>query len=83
MDKIIIDYPYLIKIYLASDDINIAIPIDIIEIKSPSDKAASLILKHKKQIAIVVNNKGDRQEIRLRKQLLTMWRSLTLDCAGG
>jgi hypothetical protein len=65
-DKVKIDYPFLIKIYLDSDDKNIAIPIDIIEIKSPIDKVASLVLKNKKQLAIVENNKGDKQEIRIK-----------------
>jgi len=65
-DKVKIDYPYLIKIYLDTDDKDIAIPIDIIEVKSPDDKVASLILKNKKQIAIVENNKGDKQEIRIK-----------------
>jgi hypothetical protein len=65
-DKVKIEYPYLIKIYLDADDKDIAIPIDIIEVKAPDDKVASLILKNKKQIAIVENNKGDRQEIRIK-----------------
>lgn len=65
-EKVKIECPYLIKIYLESDDKTIAIPIDVIEVKSPNDKIASLILKNKKQIAVVENNKGDRQEIRLK-----------------
>lgn len=65
-DKVKIDYPCLVKIYLESDDKNIAVPIDVIEIKSPNDKVASLILKNKKQIAIIENNRGERQEIRIK-----------------
>ncbi|OYU96998.1 MAG: hypothetical protein CFE21_01540 [Bacteroidetes bacterium B1(2017)] len=64
-EKVTIAYPYLIKIYLATDDIAIAVPIDIIELKSPNEKVASLILKHKKQIAIAENNKGEQQIIKL------------------
>lgn len=65
-DKITIDYPYLIKIYLANEDTKIAVPIDIVEVKSANDKIASVILKHKKQIALVTNNKGDLQILKLK-----------------
>jgi len=65
-DKIKIDYPYLIKIYLTSDDIISAIPIDIVEIKSKSQRTASLVLKRKKQIAIANNSQGDSQTIKLK-----------------
>ncbi len=65
-DKIKIDYPYLLKIYLETDDISIAVPIDIIEVKSANDKVASVIYKHKKQIAVAINNKGGRQVLHLK-----------------
>lgn len=65
-DKIKIDYPYLIKIYQKTDDIDTAVPIDVIEIKSKESKVASLVFTNKKQIAVAINNKGDKQVIELK-----------------
>lgn len=64
-DKITIDYPYIIKIYFAGEDLNTAVPIDVVEIKSAEDKTASVVFKKKKQIAVVVNSKGERQVLRV------------------
>ncbi|HTN16083.1 MAG TPA: hypothetical protein VL092_00270, partial [Chitinophagaceae bacterium] len=58
--KIHISYPVLIKVYLASDTEE-AIPLDIIELKDPSD-ARSLILRRKhKHRVVCMNPKGEKQ----------------------
>lgn len=67
-EKIKIEYPYLIKVYLENEDLNNAVPIDIIEIKSASEQTASLIYKNKKQMAVVENAKGERQMIQIGKK---------------
>lgn len=63
--KIKIDYPYLILIYQSTDDKRVAVPLDVIEIKSPADKKASLVLKHVSQVAVIISSKGERQELQI------------------
>lgn len=65
-DKVKIDYPCLIKIYLATDDKSTAVPIDVVEVKSANEKVASVILKRRKHVAVVVNGKGEQQEFPVR-----------------
>lgn len=65
-DKISIAYPCLVKIYLATEDTAVAVPIDVVEITSPTEKVASLAYKHKRQVAVILNPKGEMQVIQIR-----------------
>ena len=64
--KIHLPYPYLLKIYNMTDNTNEAVPIDIIEIKSKSDKKASLLQRKQKHIAIAESASGSKQILNLK-----------------
>lgn len=64
--KIKIGFPCLVKTYLANEDINIAVPFDVIELKSPEDETAILTSKNKKHKLVVQNQKGETQIIEIR-----------------
>ncbi len=59
-------YPYLLKIYNISDNIDEAVPIDIIEIKSKMDKKASLLQRKQKHIAVAESVNGSKQIVYLK-----------------
>ena len=59
--KIKVNYPCLVKVYLETDDLSHAVPIDVIEITAPDTPKASLIYKKKRQIAVVTAADGEVQ----------------------
>lgn len=59
--KIKVGYPCLVKIYLETDDLRLAVPIDVIEISSADQPKASLVYKRKKQVAVVTSTDGQVQ----------------------
>ena len=64
--KVKIAFPCLLKVYLASDDRKVAVPIDVVELKSAADQVASVLLKNKKQVVEVVNAQGHKQLIEIK-----------------
>ncbi|TAE86802.1 MAG: hypothetical protein EAY81_05095 [Bacteroidetes bacterium] len=64
--KVKMEFPCLLKVYLESDDRRVAVPIDVVEIKSADEQVASVVLKHKKQVVVVENKKGDKQVIEVK-----------------
>lgn len=64
--KIKVGYPCLVKIYLETDDLHHAVPIDVIEIPAPDKPIASLIYKHKRQVAVVLAKDGQSQTFQVK-----------------
>jgi hypothetical protein len=62
-ERISIAHPYLIKIFLKGEDVDKAVPIDVVEVKSANDKVASVVFRNREQVAQAVNSKGEVQTI--------------------
>jgi hypothetical protein len=63
--KIRISYPVLVKVYLKSDNIETAIPLDIIELQNAADVRSLLLMRKKKHTVVCINPKGEKQLLTL------------------
>jgi len=59
--KINIDYPCLLLAYNAKEDIDTAIPVDIIELASKEDDKRLILKKKKKYVIVALNGKQQKQ----------------------
>ena len=64
-EQVHLTYPYLLEVYLKGEDIDHAVPIDIIEVKSADDKVASVVFRQRDQIAVAIDKRGQVQIISL------------------
>ena len=63
--RVKLDYPYQCMLFNQGEDLEKAVPKDIIEIKSSSDKKKLIIDKKGKQTVVVRNMNGERQLIKI------------------
>jgi hypothetical protein len=59
--EITIDFPCLVKVYEANDNIDNAVPIDIIELENKIDNKQIIVNKTSKYRVVITNLKGQRQ----------------------
>ncbi len=62
-NMITIEFPCLVKVYMDGENIETAVPVDIIELKHTGDTKHILLHKSGPNKVIVTNRKGQRQEI--------------------
>ena len=65
VERVTLDCPYPCMLFNKGEDLEKAVPKDIIEIKSPSDTKKLIIDKKGKQTVVVRNMNGERQLIKI------------------
>ena len=61
-----IAYPVMVKAYLAKDDTEHAVPVDIIELQNAPDEKQLILDKKKKHVLVLTNAKGERQVVKVK-----------------
>lgn len=64
--KITINYPCLVKAYQNLDDIEKAVPVDVIELKSNQDNKKLILGKRQQYIVVILNKAGQQQIITIK-----------------